>query len=87
MTLAIPTIHLNGTSAASLIDAIMTARTALIAAMRAMEDVCPNGRDYYVQGRDATQEALRQHANRMHSLEAVNRELAEIAEAIALQRA
>lgn len=84
--LAIPTIHMNGSNAGALIEALMTARSKLMDAMRAMQDVCPNGRDYYPQGHAAMQEALRQHANRMHSLDAITRELEEIAVAINEQK-
>ncbi len=84
MPLSIPTIHMNGTSRAELVDGqLMPAIDALHAAIAALERACPNGRDYYPQGRDATQEALRQHANRLHHLTAVRAELVEIAEAIA----
>jgi hypothetical protein len=83
VTLAIPTIHLNGTSRGELVAQLEAAHTAIQAALRALEGVCPNGRDYYPQGQGATQEALRQHANRLHNLTAVAAELCEIYEAIA----
>jgi hypothetical protein len=83
MTLAIPTIHMNGTSRDELTRQLEEAGSALQAAIRAVEQACPNGRDYYTQGHDATQEALRQHANRLHNLTAVHSELCEIYEAIA----
>ena len=82
MPLAIPTMHMNGTSRQELIDQLCTAGEALRLAIDALQSACPNGRDYYPQGRDATQEALRQHANRLHNLTAVRAELYEIAEAI-----
>jgi hypothetical protein len=83
--LAIPTVHLNGTSAGDLLNAIAAARTAVREAEEAMGRVCPNGRDYYPQGGAAIQEALRQHANRCHSLRAIYNEIGEIAEAIDAQ--
>ena len=82
MTLAIPTVHLNGTSREELMEQLLNAVEALRVAIDAVSAACPNGRDYYVQGPDATQEALRQHANRLHNLTAVRVELNEIAEAI-----
>lgn len=82
MTLAIPTIHSNGTSPGELVDRLCEAVTAIMDAEKALAQACPNGRDYYPQGADATQEALRQHANRMHHLRAVRDELSEIASAI-----
>jgi hypothetical protein len=82
MALAIPTIHMNGTSRAAIIEQLETAHTAIEAAIRALEQAGPNGRDYYPQGAGAIQEALRQHANRLHNLSAVSKELAEIWEAV-----
>jgi len=82
MTLAVPTIHLNGTSRESLMDRLRDAMDAIIEAEKALMQACPNGRDYYPQGPDAIQEALRQHANRLHNLRAVYIELMEIAGAI-----
>ena len=83
MTLAIPTIHLNGTSRETLVNDLCDALEALSKAITAVAKTCPNGRDYYVQGPDAIQEALRQHANRLHNLTAVKNELNEIAEELA----
>lgn len=83
MALSVPTVHLNGTSQTELLTQLTTAADAVRDAITAVQKACPNGRDYYPQGRDATQEALRQHANRLHNLTAVRRELVEIAEAIA----
>jgi queuine/archaeosine tRNA-ribosyltransferase len=80
--LAIPTIHMNGTAAQDLLSDICAALEAIRNAEEAMKAVCPNGRDYYPQGPDAIQEALRQHANRLHNLRAVYSELEEIGEAI-----
>ena len=82
MKLAIPTIHLNGTSPAELVDQLCEAVTAISNAEKALAKACPNGRDYYLQGADAIQEALRQHANRLHHLRAVRDELSEIAQTI-----
>lgn len=86
MTLAVPTIHMNGTSAQSLLDDICAALDAIRTAEDAMRKVTPNGRDYYPQGENAILEALRQHANRLHNLHAVHNELEEIAEAIVARK-
>lgn len=80
--LAIPTIHLNGTAREELLSQLCDAITAIMAAMDTLAKACPNGRDYYPQGPDAIQEALRQHANRLHNLKAVLDELNEIGEAL-----
>lgn len=47
--LAIPTIHLNGTSKAALIEQLCEASNKLKAGLQALSDAAPNGRDYYVQ--------------------------------------
>jgi hypothetical protein len=78
-----PTIHSNGTSRAELCGQLERATEALQTAIGCLSDACPNGRDYYPQGAEAIQEALRQHANRLHSLTEVSTELVEIWSAIA----
>ena len=80
--LAVPTVHRNGTSGKELLEQMMDARSAVHDAIKAVQNTCPNGRDYYVQGNNATQEAIRQHTARLVALEKVYRELGEIAEAI-----
>ena len=83
MTLAIPLIHMNGTSRRELVRQLWEAIGGITNAMDLLADACPNGRDYYPKGPDAIQEALRQHNNRLHNLMAARDELTEIAEAIA----
>ena len=78
-----PTIHLNGTSRDELIRQYCDAAEAVRAAIQAVRNAQPNGRDYYPQGEGAIDDALRQHRRRMQDLEAIQRELTEIAEAIA----
>lgn len=81
--LAIPSVHMNGTSRQELIRLNLEAIEAIDAAMEALGRAGPNGRDYYPQGPDATMEARRQHANRMHNLRAARDELTQITETIA----
>ena len=83
MALSIPTIHVNGTSKRDLIHPLLAARESLEVALMKVAEACPNGRDYHLQGAGATQEALRQHNNRLHNIKAAYDELGEIAEAIA----
>jgi hypothetical protein len=45
-----PTVHLNGTSKAMLLDAAKDALTAVREARDRLQPVYPNGRDYYPQG-------------------------------------
>ena len=80
--LAIPTVHLNGTSRDSLIDGLCDAGHVVIDAMKALADAAPNARDYYVQGDDAYGIARTQHEERLAKLKSVYDELAAIAQAI-----
>jgi hypothetical protein len=80
--LAIPTIHLNGTSREQLLEDLSDAIHAMHEAGRALAKACPNRRDYYVQGPDATKRAMDQHEARMNKLREVVRELEQIAFAI-----
>ena len=80
--LAIPTIHLNGTSKESLVESLCEAIHAIHEAGRALAQTCPNGRDYYPQGNTAIQWALDQHEARMNKLREVATELEQIAEKI-----
>jgi hypothetical protein len=59
--LPIPTVHGNGTGAKGLRDQIMEVSRALRAAMEAMGQAMPHGRDYYPQGNDAYAPARKAH--------------------------
>jgi len=48
-----PTLHLNGSGGEALARALRDAVEALYAAERAVREVAPNGRDYYVRGPEA----------------------------------
>lgn len=82
MTLSIPTIHLNGTAQAELIEQLSVAAAAVMEAIRAVQGACPNGRDYYTQGQTALASALDGHSRRLKALEGIHEELMEIAVAI-----
>ncbi len=49
----LPTIHLNGTSKANLIEPLCEASQSLDLAYEALKRTGPNGRDYYPQGQAA----------------------------------
>jgi hypothetical protein len=53
----LPTIHLNGTSAKSLVREYRAVSDALEAASKALEAATCNARDFYPQGDDAWQQA------------------------------
>ena len=57
----LPTIHLNGTSKRELLEQYSAARQALEAALTALSNAAPNGRDYYPQGPMAILHAQDQH--------------------------
>lgn len=78
--IALPTIHLNGTSAQALFDANLDAIQAVEAAIDAVQRAAPNGRDYYVQGPDAFPRAQREHQERQRLLNRIVLELTQIAE-------
>lgn len=82
MTLAIPTIHLNGTSREALLEGYCEAVHALHEAGRKLAAAAPNGRDYYPQAAGAINVAMDQHEARMTKLREIITELETIAEAL-----
>ena len=80
--LMIPTIHLNGTSAESLMEDLDNAYSVLNTALSALAQTAPNGRDYYVQAAGNMEKAQAQHYERMKKLQNVQRELQAIVDAI-----
>ena len=78
----VPTLHMNGTSATALIDQVANAGSAVSAAMAALAEATPNGRDYYPQGGSAIIKALKEHESRMERLRSVHDELATLMEKI-----
>ena len=75
----LPTIHMNGTSKADLFDGYMTALEAMQAAIDAVIQTGPNGRDYYPQGDAALRQAMDEHRDRLKRLGAVADELNALA--------
>jgi len=78
----LPTIHLNGTSKANLIDALCTASVALDAAYSALKQTAPNGRDYYPQGAEALGKAIFEHMDRLRRLDVIKDEIDQLTMAI-----
>jgi hypothetical protein len=74
----LPTIHLNGTSAASLTEDYAQARRAVQDAMNALQRVDFNNRDYYPQGQLAWLDAVRQRQDLLNQLANVCAELMAI---------
>lgn len=80
-----PTIHLNGTSAESLLEDLGQAYTALGEAYEKLQQCAPNGRDYYV--KPGTMETARaEHHDRLRRVESVREELVMICDDIWRQK-
>lgn len=82
MTIAAPTVHMNGTSRQELLKQFLDARSALRTAYSSMCAAAPNGRDYYVQSRDAFTTAQEQHRDRLQRIEALITEYETLAEGV-----
>ena len=83
--LKVPTIHLNGTSSASLLEANKEAYLAVRDALDKLRLAAPNGRDFYVQSDTAFTQAALEHRARAEKLLEVARELEHIANGIYAQ--
>lgn len=66
----VPTLHSNGTSCSDLLGQMEHAGAALMAAIKALEAMAPNGRDYYPQGSTAHAQAVCEHAARVARVKA-----------------
>jgi septation ring formation regulator EzrA len=75
-----PTIHTGGTSRSALEEGYINAGNAIRAAIKALEEAEPNGRDYYPQGPDAYSVARREHIARLDALGAVYRDMEALLE-------
>lgn len=80
--LAVPSIHLNGTSCDELIEQYLDAINAGNEFAQVLNAASPNGRDYYVQGNEALKIAQNQWACRQSKLQEIINELKEIVQAI-----
>jgi len=77
-----PTLHLNGTGRADLLNQQRNAMQALRLALTAMQNAAPHGRDYYPQGPDALAKAQAEHAMRLALVEKVLGDLEILAASI-----
>ena len=84
-TIQCPMIHMNGTSADSLIEDLDAAYTAVGAALDAMRNVGPNGRDYYPLEAGAWERAREQHSARLSAIRAVLTDVERMAEYLAAE--
>jgi hypothetical protein len=69
--IALPSVHLNGTSRDSLVEQAAEAARALDSALDAMCAAAPNARDYYVQAPGAFERACGEHEQRVAAVQAV----------------
>lgn len=77
--LAVPTVHLNGTSGGELMLQLTTAINAVLKAQEALCAAAPHGRDYYVKDDSEFYKARSEHHSRLVRLDTVRRELEDIA--------
>jgi hypothetical protein len=83
MTLSIPSIHLNGTSANTLCTEIQLAHEALGNASEALSNMTVHGRDHYVKAdKESFSKAQAEHRARFVALEKIKTELMEIYQGI-----
>lgn len=78
----IPTIHLNGTSKEQLLRELEEILIALEGAKKKMEKQTIHGRDYYPQGHEALQAAVKEGIGRFQRLRSITREFEELYEKI-----
>jgi len=80
-----PTIHLNGTSKADLLEGYLDVLAAGRDLREALCKAAPNGRDYYPQGTQAYTDAAADHMARLKRLESIIKEIEQIATAVSDQ--
>lgn len=73
-----PLIHLNGSGAIALLDALNNAYHRCQDAMEAIRKTAPNGRDYYPLGDNAYKQAREEYDSRIERINSVAMELSEL---------
>jgi hypothetical protein len=76
--LAVPTVHLNGTSKADLLEQQAKAREKINETLLALQEASPHPRDYYVQGTEIWNLAVKQHQARVKRFQQTYDELMQI---------
>jgi len=84
-TIAVPRIHLNGTSKNALMEDYLTAYRKLTEAAKALQEAAPNARDYYPQGSDVYTQAASEHTARLVKIRSILDDLDTICNAISDQ--
>jgi hypothetical protein len=78
----LPVIHLNGTSADDLANALVVALEKLWEAQQALANAGPNARDYYPLGPSVVQLALEQQRVREEQLQDIRTDLATVLDSV-----
>lgn len=76
--LAVPTVHLNGTSKATLLEQQASIRDAIRNTIDVLRKAAPHSRDYYPQEGDAWKRAEQQHLARIKLLNDMYGEMMQI---------
>lgn len=74
----LPTIHMNGTGKADLVEQAYNVFEAANALIDKLAKACPNGRDYYPQGGDAIGKAREEHFARFAAVRKIMEEMEAI---------
>lgn len=82
-----PIINLNGTSADALLNQYERAAHALLDAIRVLHAAAPHGRDFQTAAPFTYERARIEHEHRIHCLNSILTEVAEVRNAIAEQKA
>ena len=80
-----PTVHLNGTSAAALLEGYEKATAAVTAALTALGEAAPNAWDYYPQGPGAWTNVREAHMADLNALHNVLHHLQYLHESVQQQ--
>jgi hypothetical protein len=78
----IPTIHLNGSAPANLLEPLQEAIKACRELASKLEECSPNDRDYYLQADNAGHHARNEHQGRLAAIAKVRIELITIRDGI-----
>jgi hypothetical protein len=81
--IAVPTVHLGGTSGNELMSKYFDAFSAVCDAIAKVQDAAPHGRDY-PNGSESAMKATNEHVRRLKALEAVKAELQVIHDTVAV---
>ena len=84
---ATPRLHSNGTSGEDLREGYMRVLEVVEDAIRAMRQIAPHGRDYYVQPGDALHRAREEHRVRVDRLLELKADIETLAESVVKQDA